>query len=182
MRRVNAPLTAILMVAVLLFSGIAGIVFYYNTRVTDLNVQISDLKGQLSNLTAPSANIVTALGTAEVVPYNSGFNDNPIKFNNLYISGSVDNVGGGLAQNAGLKVVAYNAQGVLEINMSVPLAKGAEFGTDAPTNTLVSNTDRTSSLQLGSLCSQQNVTIGIAIFHEGTVTNWTVTPVWTNTS
>jgi len=35
-------------------------------------------------------------------------------------------------------------------------------------------------LQLGSLFSEQTAIIEIGIFHDGTVSNWTVTPVWTN--
>ena len=37
------------------------------------------------------------------------------------------------------------------------------------------------SLQLGNLASKGTTTVEIAIYHEGDVSNWTVTPVWTNT-
>ena len=37
------------------------------------------------------------------------------------------------------------------------------------------------SLQLGSLDVGQTANFEIAIYHEGNVTNWTITPVWTNT-
>ena len=65
--------------------------------------------------------------------------------------------------------------GTLEINMTVPLG-GGMFGTDAA----VEVGHYIDSLQLGPLYSGQTDTIAIAIYHEGTVSNWTVTPVWTN--
>ena len=98
-------------------------------------------------------------------------------YNHLYIEGSVTNTGESTAYNAGLHVVAYNSTGTLEINMTVPLTSsgpwyGAEFG--------VSSDFGISSLKLTTLDSGQNMYIEINIFHEGTVTNWTITPVWTN--
>jgi len=104
----------------------------------------------------------------------------PLPFNYLYITGSVTNVGVGTAFTAGLHVVAYAANGGLEINMTVPLINGATFGTDAGTDAYVSSSYGNSSLQLGSLYSEQNATIEIGIFHEGIVSNWNITPVWTN--
>ncbi len=168
-----------LIVAILFVSAIAGTIFYYNNKVSNLNSQISNLKAQLKKLT--TANLTTALGIAEVIPNNSGNKGNPTKFNNLYITGSVANTGQSTAYNAGLHVVAYDAIGKVEINMTVPMDYDATFGTDAATNAYVSSIYQTSLLQLGNLYSEQNVSIAIAIYHEGTVTNWTVTPVWTNT-
>lgn len=101
-------------------------------------------------------------------------------YNRLYISGNVTNTGIGIAYNAGLHVVAYD-NGVLEVNMTVPLANGATFGTDNATiASALSTYGSVSSLQLGNLGSGQTATIGIGIIHEGYVTNWAVTPVcWT---
>ena len=77
----------------------------------------------------------------------------------------------------------------LEVNMTVPLdgqenVTGNEitdlapvFGTDAATQIYGND-----SLQLGNLYSGQTVSISLGIFHEGTVTNWTITPVWTQTA
>ena len=71
--------------------------------------------------------------------------------------------------------------------MTVPLVApvqpwefGPTFGTDNATDTFVSSNFGNSSTQLGSLGSNQTATIELGIFHEGTVTNWTATPVWTN--
>ena len=64
--------------------------------------------------------------------------------------------------------------------MTVPL-NGGTFGTNAEINSyLEKNNGGVSSLQLGLLYSGQTATIDLNIFHEGYVTNWTVTPVWTN--
>jgi hypothetical protein len=37
------------------------------------------------------------------------------------------------------------------------------------------------SLQLGMLGTKATAQIQLSIFHEGTVSNWTITPLWTNT-
>jgi hypothetical protein len=44
-----------------------------------------------------------------------------------------DNAGEGTAYNAGLHIMAYDAKGKLKVNMAVPLANTASFGTDANT-------------------------------------------------
>ena len=127
-----------------------------------------------------SAYLTTDLVVREI-PRNYPYNvPSPIPFNYLYITGSAKNTGKGTVYSAGLHVVAYNAAGVLEINLTVPLINGASYGTDAPTNAYVSSTYGNSSLQLGNLFGEQNATIEIGIFHEGTVSNWKVTPLWTN--
>jgi hypothetical protein len=130
-----------------------------------------------------NAYLVTALGATEI-PHN--YNEGGYElYNHLYITGSVTNTGKSTAHNAGLHVVAYNSTGTLEINMTVPLANsgtmyGAVFGTDVATDNYVSGIYGISSTRLITLDSGQNMPIMINIFHEGTVTNWTITPVWTN--
>jgi outer membrane murein-binding lipoprotein Lpp len=189
-------IAAILFVSILFVSAIAETIFYYSGKINDsnpkianlnneianLNSQISNLESQLRNLTGQltnltSAYLVTALGVTDV-PYS--YPQMPINqpYNHLYISGSVTNTGKGTAYNAGLNVVAYD-NGTLEINMTVPLGDGV-FGSDTKTNGYVTSNFGNSSLQLGILYSRQTATIDLAIYHEGTVTNWTVTPVWTN--
>jgi outer membrane murein-binding lipoprotein Lpp len=189
-----------LIVAMLFVISIAGTIFYYNGVVSDknskielmnsqianLNSQISDLKSQVANLNGQitnltSANLVTALGITEV-QYNSGHDmTNPAPFNHLYIAGSVTNMGEGTAYNAGLHVVAYDANGGLVINMTVPLAYIASFGTNAETVAYaLEHYGGRSSLQLGSLLTTQTADIDIQIFHEGNASNWNITPVWTN--
>jgi len=198
--------TVTVVVALLFISSIAGTIVYcngvinggnskitsLNSEIASLNSEVSNLKGQVANLNShlinlTSANLVTALGVTEV-PYNSPSNfPTPLLYNHLYISGSVTNTGEGTAYNAGLHVIAYAADGVPEVNMTVPLdgnvnVTGSEvtdfapvFGTDAATQIYGND-----SLQLSNLFSGQTVTISLGIFHEGTAVNWTVTPVWTD--
>ena len=194
------------LIAILFVSAIAGTIFYYNGVVNDRNSQIASLNNeianqnaQISNLTAQvenltSAYLVTALGATEIplgateIISNNPFGiDFPFQnmYNHLYITGSVTNTGVGTAYNAGLHVVAYDATGTLEINMTVPLGydQYGAFGTDAAIDSwILSSPYGLSSLQLITLDSGQNMPIILNIFHEGTVTNWTITPVWTNSS
>ncbi|MGA3060715.1 MAG: hypothetical protein ABSD92_10135 [Candidatus Bathyarchaeia archaeon] len=129
--------------------------------------------------------LVTALGVAEV-PAGGPYVALPPPYNALYITGSVNNTGEVTAYNAGLHVVAYAADGTLEVNMTVPLDNGASgqnsawFGADAAINTFLADYSINNSLQLRSLAGGATTAIDITIFHESTVTNWTVTPVWTN--
>jgi hypothetical protein len=105
-------------------------------------------------------------------------------FNDLYLNGSVINNGGGAAFSAGLHVLAYAANGTVEVNMTVPLVNGEwVYGTDATTDAYASNYYKSylGSLQLETLKSGQTVTFDLSFYHEGIASNWTVTPVWTNT-
>ena len=195
---VVSVLIAILL-GVLFVSAIAETVSYYNGEISSkkskialLNDKIANLTNQISNLNSrladlTNAHLVAALGATEI-PYNSPYNGVALPYNHLYITGSVTNTGEITAYNAGLHVVAYNSTGTLEINMTVPLTSsgtmyGAVFGTDAATDNYVSSEYDMygpSSTQLITLDSGQNRAIMINIFHEGNVTNWTITPVWTN--
>ncbi len=180
-------IAASVLTAILFVSAIAGTIVYYNNKIADLNIQISSLKSQIKNLT--SANLTSELSITEI-PYPNYFLNGTIipdyyihGFSNLFINGSVTNSGSGLAFNAGLHVVAYTANETLVVNMTVPLVKGGwVFGTDATTNAYVSNyyKDYLGTLQLGYLKSGLTVTFDLNFYHEGDVTNWTVTPVWTN--
>jgi len=158
---------AVLILALLLL----GTVFYYNEDITNRNSKGTNLD---------VANVIADLNITEIprdYPYNV---PSPLPYNYLYITGSAANTGEDTAYNAGLHVAAYNAAGELEINLTVPLVNGATFGSDAATEAYVSNSYANSSQQLGSLNSQQNLTIEVGIFHEGVVSNWNVTPVWTD--
>ncbi len=190
-----------LIIAILFVGTIAGTISYFNgvlndknlkisslnsqlanqnNEIANLNKQISNLTGQVTNL-LPSAYLVSSLGVTDVARdyfYQMPF---PQAYNHLFLDGSVTNTGKGTAYNAGLLVVAYNATGTLEVNMTVPLyGNGAGFGTDNATKAYVSSIDNIYSSQLGSLFSGQTATVVLAIYHEGNVSNWTVTPVWTN--
>jgi hypothetical protein len=151
-----------------------------NNEVANLTSQISSLKGQITNFT--TAYLTTALEANEII--TSAYTaTKSIPYNYLYISGSVTNTGDGMAYNAGLHVVAYDAHGnrTLDIDMTFPLS-GGTFGTDSGIDAYVTNSQQypESSLQLGKLAGGETATINIQIFHEGTVSNWTITPVWTN--
>jgi hypothetical protein len=205
---VNKRLAMTVLVIVILFVGVtAGAISYYiitnepsskqastqsqiseENETSNLRAQISSLNNQLANLTniannLTSANLETSLETHEMIGANSsymgGLVATPVPYNYLWIEGSVTNTGKGYAYNAGLHAVAYAADGTLEINITVPLT-GSNYGTDNATNAFVSKTYGNSSLTLEVLDSGQTTNVYINIFHEGLVTNWTVTPVcWT---
>ena len=141
------------MVAILL----AGTILYYNS-------QISKPKNQTS------ANLVTTLDIREIPRNYPGNVPSPLPHAYLYITGSVNNTAEGTAFNAGLHAVAYDANGGLEINLTVPLINGETFGTDAGTDAYVSSNYGSSSFELTSLPGEQNATVEVGIFHEGTVT------------
>ena len=111
--------------------------------------------------------------------YMGGLVATPVPYNYLWIAGSVTNTGKGYANDAGLQVIAYDADGTLEVNLTVPFT-GSTFGTDNATNAFVSKTYGDSNLNLSILDSGQKTNIGLNIFHEGLVVNWTVTPVCWN--
>ena len=187
------------LIAILFVGAIAGTMFYYNgivngrnskinslnTQIANLNNKIANLNNQITNLSSQlhvfgqanltSPYLVTALGITEIA-------SNP--YNRLWISGSVTNTGEGTAFNAGLHVIAYAANGTLEVNITVPLNNNnvVNYGTDAATGAqaYTANGDNNPSFFLVALGGGGTAVIGINIFHEGTVTNWTVTPVWTN--
>ena len=174
----NKKIVAIsfLIIAILFVSAIVGTIIYYNN-------QILNLKSQIKNMT--TANLVTSLGIAEIQG-NESRNGNgeitPVPYNYLFITGSVNNTAEANAYNAGLHVVAYSATGKLEINMTVPFY--GIYGTDNATNTFVlENYGGSLNPTLGILYAGQTASLnpyGISILHEGTVSKWTVTPVWTN--
>lgn len=146
-----------------------------NSEIANLTSQISNLKSQEANIDSPSADVVTSLGISEITVNSTYDEGNSAPFNHLYISGTVTNSGDGTAYNAGLNVVAYTATGTLEVNVTVPLSNGGSFGTNTQTDAY-----GTSSLQLGNLYPGQTATISLAIFHEATVSSWSLIPVSTN--
>jgi hypothetical protein len=194
-----------ILIAVLFVSSIAGTAFYYNsyyngivndrnsqiaslnTQIANQNSQILNLKSQLTNLSGmltnlTTANLVTALGIVEI-PYNSPHNMVPKEYNDIYIQGSVTNTGRGVAYNSGLNVLASASNGTLLVNMTVPLDNGIVFGTDTQIRNYLTSLyyyNVVNPQDYSSLGAGQVTAIDVAIFHEGVVSNWTVTPVWTN--
>jgi hypothetical protein len=186
-----------LIVAILFVSAFAGTISYYNNKIASQNNEIANLTSQIAKLNGVIANYPTANLTAHLVVtelLGNESNDNgkptPIPYNYLYIDGSVSNSGKGTAYNAGLHVVAYDAfsNGTLDINTTVPLSGGI-YGTDAATDAFVLENYGSYNQVFGVVDGEQTVIIGFAqpfhsttlsILHEDTVSNWTITPVWTN--
>ena len=190
------PSIAAIAVAVLCVAALAGTLAYYNGTLNDRNQKIALLSrqiainnDQISNLTSQvsklqseianstSANLVATLGVNDVGNTSSISRS----YNRLFIEGSVTNNGQGEALNAGLHVSAYAADGTLEINMTVPLTYG-EFGTSGAIYSYICTFDPycTSSQKFENLSSGRSANVNLDIYHEGTVSNWTITPTWTN--
>ncbi len=158
-----------------------------NSEIENLTNQIPSLREQTTNFTAAylasglKGNLTTALQGKEIITSDYAATQS-IPYNYFYISGTVTNTGNGTAFEAGLHVIAYDIHNnTRDIDMTLPL--GGTFGTDNRTNTYITNSygGFRASLQLGNLGSGETKTTNIQIFHEGTVSNWTITPVWTNT-
>ena len=183
MNKVRIAIVA-LIIAALFVSSVAEVILFYNRKMVSLNNQISDLKGQVSHLTTlMSANLETELNVTHAQAFTtdlSGTVKTYLPFNCLSIYGTVINKGEGTAFQAGLQIIG-NSNGVVEVNMTVPLVNGGFYGTDARTEEFVPNGGN-SPTQLGSLVSGQTATVDLSVYYECSVTNWTVTPAWTNTS
>ena len=188
---------ASLLIAAIIFTGsIAATIHYYNDLLADKNSKIASLNSQIANQQTEIANLTSqvkqisnytdarleaTLGVSEVGNTSESMYSYP--FYRLYISGTVRNTGQGEALNAGLHVIAYASDGTVEINMTVPLVSGADFGTDSSTNAFVQEWDAEQGVsanpsQVGNLNSGESVTVDFNIYHEGNVNQWTVTPVW----
>ena len=185
-----------LVIIILLISSLAGTILYYNglindnnSKIASLNSQIADLTKQISILKAQgqanvaSSYLVTALGISEI-PVQIDLGGIP-PYSHLWIVGTVTNKGLDPAYHAGLVVFGYSANGTVEISMTVPLTNMSPggsmwFGTDAQINDWLSNNGDFSPPQLGNLDQGATANVNIHIFHEGEVTNWTVTPVCAN--
>lgn len=178
--------TVTLIIAILFVSSLGYVIVYYDGKIDALNSKISMLNRTIDSF--PKPNLTASLSVDEMLGNNSNAmgTPTPIPYNYLYITGSINNTGQGTAYNAGLNVIAFSANGIVEVNMTVPLSseyfQNGIFGTDNATNTFISSKYGSSSLSLGVLDGKQTAYLGsISIVHEGLVTNWTVTPVWTNT-
>ena len=181
--KIDKRILAVLLIFVVIFAGVLSYYFYaifnQDSKIAQLNTKKQNLEGQLTNLT--TAHLATALQENEIITSDYAATKS-IPYNYLYVSGAVTNTEGGKAFNAGLHVTAFSAEGILEINMSFPLTGGI-FGTNSAIDAYVeSSRGGVSSLQLGNLAGGEPEEVNIQIFHEGVVSNWTVTPVWTNTT
>jgi hypothetical protein len=158
-----------------------------NSEIENLSNQIPSLNNQTANLTAAylaaglKANLTTALQGKEIITSNYAATKS-IPYNYFYISGTITNTGNGTAFETGLHVIAYDAYDNSKKDINTTLPVGGRFGTDETINAYIAkNQGGISSFQLESLGSGQTKILNIQVFHEGTVSNWTITPVWKNT-
>ena len=192
-------IATVLLIAIIFVSTTVGTLVYFNgivneriSRISLLNSEIANVTLHISNLKADIANISVAHLVEQVSEKETSWLEMYEEFgwgagpptNYVQINGTVTNNGKGVALNAGLNIIGYDANGQLTVNVTVPLADGTNvfglsdiyFGSDNATDYYAN-----SSLKLGSLESGKTAIVNLNILHEGTIYNWTVTPVWTNT-
>ncbi len=196
--KMNKKIIAVsVLIAVLFVSAIAGTLSYYNNILAYQNNEIANLTSQISKLNGIIANYPTVNLTAHLAVHELLGNESkdyngkptPIPYNYLYITGSVSNSGKGTAYNVGLHVVAYDAfsNGTLDINTTFPLSGGI-YGSDAGTDAFALKNYGGYNQVLGVVDGEQTVFISsepypdLSILHQSTISNWTITPVWTNTA
>jgi len=155
-----------------------------NSEIDNLTNQILSGNNATTNLTAAylssglKANPTSFVQGKEIITANYGATKS-IPYNYFYISGTITNTGNGTAFETGLHVTAYDVDNkTKDIDMTLPF--DGRFGTDDTTNSYVVTQGGIGSVQLESLGSGQTKTVNIQIFHEGTISSWTITPVWTN--
>jgi hypothetical protein len=158
-------LVAILVVAVLLTTLLVAI-HYYNDLLNEKN----------------SKQLITSLGVVEIKGKDSNLLGipSPIPYDYLYITGIVNNTAKNTIYNAGLHVIAYDSNSSLNFNMTIPLALRGIFGGDNATSEFVSKNYGTNFASREVLGSNETAYVTMSILHEGTVTSWNITPVWTN--
>jgi hypothetical protein len=188
--------TSIVVVAIALLFALVAASFYYDNTVLD------NKKSQILPATSPepsgttpitpvdAPNLEATLGVSEVPAMQEGAIMKRA-YNRLYIEGTVNNTGKATVLNAGLHIVAYAADGTLEINLTVPLIPCGELGTDDELTSYILSYDAVypiglvyyyKSLTFENLAAGQGASVAINIYHRGTVTNWTVTPVYTTST
>lgn len=166
-----------ILLAVLLSVSLASSVFLYfeNQRLTS---QVQSLDGEIKTL--KSANVVTALGVVEIPPLGASYWGGNGDYSHLWITGWVFNSGASMAKQAGLQVLAFDESDTVLMNFTVPITEGG-IGAFATKPNLIPSYLYPAPLEFNNLLSQQNVTVRVAIFHEGVFPNSTryqITPVW----
>ena len=145
-----------------------------------LKYQESYLEKQIEDLNRLATNLTTTTLQANLkIEAKPDYLMFGIHFNSsMLITGSVTNVGNAKAYNAGLHIVAYS-YGTLEANMTIPLSYFGKY------NSLTYNSPaRLSTLNSGygydKFSSSNSQEIWVTIDTPALISNWTVTPVWTN--
>jgi len=148
-----------------------------------LSSQVSYLQSQVTNLDTLIANLTTTKLVASLnVRAYPAMSQNVISYSSsLWIVGTVTNVGDAVAYNTGIHVIAYTAQGTLEINMTCPL-EGLPVTYNATTrNTVPQLSPLNSGYGYDSYSSSNSQSVALTIYTQEQVSNWTITPIWTNT-
>ncbi len=203
--KIDPKIFAVSLVFAIIFAGVLSSYFYLiifqdykiasltsqeqnlTSQLENLTNQIPSLQNQITNLTAAylasglKPNLTTALEGKEIITSDYAATES-IPYNYFYISGTVTDTGNGTAFKVGLHVIAFDAYNKVTRDIDLTLPLGGVFGTDNRTNNYITSSygGFSQSLKLGNLGGGQTVTTNIQIFHEGTVSNWTITPVWTN--
>jgi hypothetical protein len=171
----------ILLVGLLTLSVAISLFLYSENSI--LNSQVISLKSEMENL--KSANLVTALGVVEIPPYGESYWGGNGNFSYVWITGWVFNSGASMARKAGLDVLAFDGANSVLMNYTVPITEGGigAFSTNETLRNLIPYYIYPTPLEFGNVLSQQNVTVRLAIFHEGIFPNSTryeINPVWEN--
>jgi len=90
-----------------------------------------------------------------------------------------------MAKKAGLDVLAFDEANAVLMNYTVPINEGGigAFSTNETLRNLIPYYLYPTPLEFGNVLSQQNVTVRLAIFHEGIFPNSTryeINPIWHN--
>lgn len=194
MEKISKALVSVVIV-VLFLATISGTILYYQNvlddrdstisalesqvsnqtdEIADYQSQVSGLENQLASLT--SINIVTALGIKEIGNL-SGSVAAPNSYYRLFVSGLVTNEGNGTAFNAGLHVVAYDKDAILQINMTVPLIAGSTLA-NFTTVVKIDGSYGNPPLHFANLAGGETTRVEFNIYHKGQLANWTVTPIY----
>jgi len=142
-----------------------------NSRIAQLSSQIANFSNQITNLNGTINNIsttdiITKLGATDIL----GNSTTP---NYLLITGTVSYEGESSAYNAGLHIIGLSATDTPVINMTIPIVSANIQ------NPIIYQNAFITGISLSTLYPNQSVSMAAIIYHAGTVTNYTINPVWT---
>ena len=183
-----------LAVTVLFISAIIGTAFYNEIVQSNNKLNLLDkdtqASGKVTNTTTPTPQIenlipknidVSTLTVREYPKNPSGeFYPGDWLFNSLGISGAVSNNGNNVAENVGLHIIADSSNRTRLIDMIIPVTQDyyvVRYGANGEVNRIINAPDIG---KLSTMPGQHMVSVNIIIYHQRSATNWTVTPVWTN--
>ena len=156
-----------LTIAILVTTLLSTTIFYYSltnekdSKISTLESQIVDLNNQINH---PRANIVTALGIADVPPSGNPLGTLEANYSHLWITGRLFNSGAGAAMNVSVNVLAYDSSNIVLLNETVPASSS---GLIMFPITLPSNGAHLPYTGTTDIYSQQNVTVRFGVYHTG---------------